>query len=272
MSDPRSTARSTARSTTDEPARRRRRIARWAAVIGVMSIHCTQVNRPTTLTVGGDLQYGEARSVSRGCEGEVTSTRRDRQISGGTHARYEHESGFLAGGHLRVLHDTITDARPNDSNVGRTGWLHSLGAWTGFDGNGIGGDLGLSALGYEGEDWKLHPYLAVRAGDLDRIWVDGALGSRDPLFDGQLAAIGFGYRNDDVRARAGLAAQARWMPRQNAEEGKGLYLGHDDQDADPAGYLDFAWQPGPGLGITAGAMLSVAYAVRVGLTWQFDAP
>ncbi|MCB9524299.1 MAG: hypothetical protein H6702_13145 [Myxococcales bacterium] len=244
---------------------------RWVALTAFLSWNCVGVQRPTTLTVGGDLSYANPEYVSRGCDGAVYDRQTHRQLGLGAHVRYEHTSGGLFMARLRALAAEQVSGEAQDSDLPRGYGLLGAGVAGGFDRGVAGIDLGISLL-TDGSEAVGIPYGQLRLGDLDSVWLSATLGTLDPAHFVRLMGLAVGARSERMRLHAGLALAAMAVKPGDSDEGeRGITLAGGNEDLAAGLDLELSLLPSPDspLSLDVGAFVSEQAALRLGMSYRF---
>lgn len=244
------------------------RALRWVAVGGV-SVACASIERPETVRVEGDGMFAMAQHQS-GCEGAVF--REEQQQFGGSVAVvHSGATGGNVGARLRVLAGRVSNASSDAGREGAVDPIVALGAYGGWELRHLGGELGFSVVYIGGEDVLPMPYLGVKAGLLSTGWGEAALGTRDPLFDGNLASIGAGYRSGAFGVRAGVSLLGRFVAF-SSDGGREPDQVVFSDGVDGSGYHAYAeasYEGDEGWGVVVGGVIGEMPSARLGLSWAW---
>ena len=164
-----------------------RRFLVVALTAGLLACTAAQRRDRLDLTVSGASH--QATAADFGCGGDLILASRQRQTAGAAGVRAQWSNGVEVDAEAAVVANRVeatagnTSDRPGDRYIlaaarGRLGIRSSL----------IGADLGGSTHYHDG-DVLPFPLLAGHVGLIDKLWVEGRIGSRDLLLDSNVVGM-----------------------------------------------------------------------------------
>lgn len=177
-----------------------RRLLVVVLTAGLLACTAAQRRERLDLTVSGAGH--QATAADFGCEGDLILASRQRQTAGAAGVRAQWQSGVEVDAEAGLLANRVqatagdTRDRPGDRYImgaarGRLGTRNRL----------LGADVGVSVYYHDGELLPF-PLLATHAGLVDKLWVEGRIGSRDLLLDSNILGM---YVHTQLGERAGLS-------------------------------------------------------------------
>lgn len=245
---------------------------RWLALVALISINCTALERRPSTVVTGDGVYLTVDDTSGGCEGPVTRQTHTQQ-GGGIGVRHEGAEGQVYGGRARLISGRLDayevddqPTRPSPEALERY-LIGYGGVFGGYHLRWIGGELGLGAVATG--DVMLVPWGKALFGDLNTLWLEIEAGSDDPLYYTNMLGLALGLRTEHVRGRVGVSLLGHFFKgtyEEEAERQTALRFGGEDS----AFIFDLGLQKGP-FGLRGGgAVGEKTWATRIGLAYELE--